>query len=79
MALDLWVGYVTSFIDLRGQSHHPILQFPVKPDKDVDLVNDFVKSQFDSPRTLWSTKVSDPSVHIWSMRQLVPCRLPMPD
>lgn len=79
MALGLWAGYVTSFVDLREQSHHAILQFPVRPDKDVDLVNDFVKSQFESPRTLWSTKVSDTNVHIWSMRQLVPCRLPMPD
>lgn len=32
-------------------------QFPVRPDKDVDVVTDFVKPDFDAPRTLWSTKV----------------------
>ncbi|KAF8845018.1 acetyl-CoA synthetase-like protein [Paxillus ammoniavirescens] len=31
----------------------------VRPDKDVDLVDDFVKSQFESPRTLWSTKITN--------------------
>jgi long-chain acyl-CoA synthetase len=34
-------------------------RFPVRPEKDVDLVNDFVKSQFESPRTLWSTKITN--------------------
>ncbi|KAG6376099.1 hypothetical protein JVT61DRAFT_2071 [Boletus reticuloceps] len=34
-------------------------RFPLRPDKDVDLVNDFVKSQFESPRTLWSTKITN--------------------
>lgn len=63
---------VTASIDLGGQSFHATLQFPVRPDKDVDLVNDFVKSQFESPRTLWSTKVSDQIVHVRSTRLLVP-------
>ncbi|KAF9227980.1 hypothetical protein BS17DRAFT_774561 [Gyrodon lividus] len=31
----------------------------VRPDKDVDLVNDFVKPQFESSRTLWSTKITN--------------------
>ncbi|KAF8136305.1 hypothetical protein EV363DRAFT_1446732 [Boletus edulis] len=34
-------------------------RFPLRPDKDVDLVNDFVKSQFESPRILWSTKITN--------------------
>ncbi|KAF9246574.1 hypothetical protein BU15DRAFT_85321 [Melanogaster broomeanus] len=34
-------------------------RFPVRPEKDIDLVNDFVKSQVESPRTLWSTKITN--------------------
>ncbi|KAG9318430.1 hypothetical protein JVU11DRAFT_521 [Chiua virens] len=34
-------------------------RFPVRPDKDIDLVNDFVKSHFESPRTFWSTKITN--------------------
>ncbi|KAH7889750.1 hypothetical protein F5I97DRAFT_1802529 [Phlebopus sp. FC_14] len=34
-------------------------RFPIRPDKDVVLVNDLVKSQYDSPRTLWSTKITN--------------------
>lgn len=34
-------------------------RFPVRPDKDVDIVTDFVKPDFDAPRTLWSTKITN--------------------
>jgi long-chain acyl-CoA synthetase len=34
-------------------------RFPVRPDKDVDVVTDFVKPEFDAPRTLWSTKITN--------------------
>lgn len=34
-------------------------RFPVRPDKDVDVVTDFVKPDFDAPRTLWSTKITN--------------------
>lgn len=73
------MGRVRRRIDLCRQSFHAFLQFPVRPDKDVDLVNDFVKSQFESSRTLWSTKVSDPIPQVTSFRLRVPCRSPMPD
>lgn len=32
-------------------------QFPVRPDKDTNVVTDLLKPEFDAPRTLWSTKV----------------------
>lgn len=34
-------------------------RFPVRPDKDVDVVTDFVKPDFDAPRTLWSTRITN--------------------
>lgn len=34
-------------------------RFPVRPDKDVNVVTDFVKPEFDAPRTLWSTKITN--------------------
>ncbi|KAG2146901.1 uncharacterized protein EDB93DRAFT_1147985 [Suillus bovinus] len=34
-------------------------RFPVRPDKDVNIVTDFVKPEFDAPRTLWSTKITN--------------------
>ncbi|KAG1841377.1 hypothetical protein C8R48DRAFT_739175 [Suillus tomentosus] len=34
-------------------------RFPVRPDKDVNVVTDFVKPDFDAPRTLWSTKITN--------------------
>ncbi|KAG6337214.1 hypothetical protein ID866_1886 [Astraeus odoratus] len=34
-------------------------RFPIRPDKDVNVVNDTVRSQFESPRTLWSTKTTN--------------------
>ncbi|KAG1891489.1 hypothetical protein F4604DRAFT_1914290 [Suillus subluteus] len=34
-------------------------RFPVRPDKDVNIVTDFVKPDFDAPRTLWSTKITN--------------------
>ncbi|OAX35006.1 acetyl-CoA synthetase-like protein [Rhizopogon vinicolor AM-OR11-026] len=34
-------------------------RFPVRPDKDVNVVNDFLKPEFDAPRTLWSTKITN--------------------
>jgi long-chain acyl-CoA synthetase len=34
-------------------------RFPVRPDKDIELVGDLVKPQFESPRTLWSIKITN--------------------
>ncbi|KAG1754293.1 hypothetical protein EDB19DRAFT_1665616 [Suillus lakei] len=34
-------------------------RFPVRPDKDVNVVTDLVKPEFDAPRTLWSTKITN--------------------
>lgn len=34
-------------------------RFPVRPDKDVNIVTDFVRPEFDVPRTLWSTKITN--------------------
>lgn len=34
-------------------------RFPVRPDKDVNVVTDVVKPEFDAPRTLWSTKITN--------------------
>lgn len=34
-------------------------RFPVRPEKDVNIVTDFVKPEFDAPRTLWSTKITN--------------------
>ncbi|KAG2077832.1 acetyl-CoA synthetase-like protein [Suillus decipiens] len=34
-------------------------RFPVRPDKDVNIVTDFVRPEFDAPRTLWSTKITN--------------------
>jgi len=33
------------------------LQFPVRPEKGIHLLSDLVKPDFDTTRTLWSTKV----------------------
>lgn len=34
-------------------------RFPIRPDKDVNIVTDLVKPEFDAPRTLWSTKITN--------------------
>lgn len=34
-------------------------RFPIKPDKDVNVVNDMVRPQFEARRTLWSTKITN--------------------
>lgn len=34
-------------------------RFPIRPDKDVHVVNDLVRPQFESSRTLWSTKITN--------------------
>lgn len=33
--------------------------FPIRPDKDVNVVNDMVRPQFEARRTLWSTKITN--------------------
>jgi long-chain acyl-CoA synthetase len=34
-----------------------VVQFPVRPGKEVHIIADFVKPEVEAPRTLWSTKV----------------------
>ncbi|EGO21502.1 hypothetical protein SERLADRAFT_473934 [Serpula lacrymans var. lacrymans S7.9] len=34
-------------------------RFPVRPEKDLNTVSGFLKPDFDSPRTLWSTKITN--------------------
>lgn len=34
-------------------------RFPIRPDKDVNVVNDMVRPQFEARRTLWSTKITN--------------------
>ncbi|KAL4067573.1 hypothetical protein V8B97DRAFT_1868703 [Scleroderma yunnanense] len=34
-------------------------RFPIRPDKDTNVVNDLVRPQFESPRTLWATKITN--------------------
>ncbi|KAH7916000.1 hypothetical protein BJ138DRAFT_763261 [Hygrophoropsis aurantiaca] len=34
-------------------------RFPLRPDKDVHFVSGFLKADFESPRTLWSTKITN--------------------
>ncbi|KAI6039022.1 hypothetical protein EDC04DRAFT_2688628 [Pisolithus marmoratus] len=34
-------------------------RFPIRPDKDVNLVHDMVRQQFEARRTLWSTKITN--------------------
>ncbi|KAL0947122.1 hypothetical protein HGRIS_013254 [Hohenbuehelia grisea] len=35
-------------------------RFPIRPSKEVHLISDFVKPDSDAPRTLWSTKTTNP-------------------
>ncbi|KAF7970736.1 hypothetical protein HWV62_23128 [Athelia sp. TMB] len=33
-----------------------------RPDKDISVVGDLIKPEFDTPRTLWSTKITNPEL-----------------
>ncbi|KAK7693286.1 hypothetical protein QCA50_002853 [Cerrena zonata] len=37
-------------------------RFPVRPAKEQQVVLDLVKPDFDSPRTLWNTKITNPQL-----------------
>ncbi|EPQ58407.1 hypothetical protein GLOTRDRAFT_137130 [Gloeophyllum trabeum ATCC 11539] len=37
-------------------------RLPVKPAKEINVLTDLVKSDFDAPRTLWSTKITNPEL-----------------
>lgn len=37
-------------------------RFPVRPQKDVHILHDLVKTDSDAPRTLWHTKITNPSL-----------------
>ncbi|TFK55202.1 acetyl-CoA synthetase-like protein [Heliocybe sulcata] len=37
-------------------------RLPVRPAKDINLLTDLVKVDFDAPRTLWSTKITNPEL-----------------
>ncbi|KZT28514.1 acetyl-CoA synthetase-like protein [Neolentinus lepideus HHB14362 ss-1] len=37
-------------------------RLPVRPAKDINLLTDLVKTDFDAPRTLWSTKITNPEL-----------------
>ncbi|KAI0060819.1 acetyl-CoA synthetase-like protein [Artomyces pyxidatus] len=37
-------------------------RFPIRPAREVQTLNDLVRPEFDAPRTLWSTKISNPQL-----------------